>query len=80
MSQMILRLISLIFITGLSRSTIYNRIAQGLWPKPVSMGGRSVGWPESEIKALIAARIAGMSDEEIRVLVKELENNRKLGR
>ena len=29
--------------TGYSRSTIYLRITQGLWPKPVSLGARAVG-------------------------------------
>lgn len=35
--------------TGLARSTIYLRVAQGTFPKPVSLGGRAVGWVESEI-------------------------------
>ena len=35
--------------TGLSRSTIYLRISENLFPKPVSLGGRAVGWIESEI-------------------------------
>ncbi len=36
--------------TGLSRSTIYFRIAQGSFPKPISLGGRAVGWLEAEIQ------------------------------
>lgn len=59
--------------TGYSRSTIYLRIAQGLWPRPVSLGARAVGWLASEIEALNAARIAGKSDADIRVLVSRLE-------
>jgi predicted DNA-binding transcriptional regulator AlpA len=31
--------------TGCSRSTIYLRNSQGLWPKPVTIGPRAVGWP-----------------------------------
>ena len=58
--------------TGYSRSTIYLRIAQGLWPKQVSLGARAVGWPAVEVDALNAARIAGKSDAEIRVLVSTL--------
>jgi prophage regulatory protein len=77
MSQKILRLPAVKSESGHSRSTIYLRIAQGLLTKPVSLGGRSVGWPESEISTLLAARIAGKSDEEIRVLVKKLEASRK---
>jgi prophage regulatory protein len=35
--------------TGLSRSTIYLRVAQGTFPKAVSLGARAVGWLESEV-------------------------------
>lgn len=62
--------------SGLSRSTLYLRISQGLWTKPVSLGGRSVAWPENEIIALNAARIAGLSNDEVRALVKQLEASR----
>ncbi|MHB1619701.1 MAG: helix-turn-helix transcriptional regulator [Sulfuricella sp.] len=63
--------------SGLSRSTIYLRISQGLWTKPVSLGARAVGWPSSEVAAINAARIAGKTDEEIRTLVAQLEAARK---
>lgn len=63
--------------SGNSRSTLYLRISQGLWTKPVSLGGRTVGWPASEVAALNAARIAGKTDDEIRALVKKLEAERK---
>lgn len=62
--------------TGYSRSTIYLRITQGLWPKPVSLGARAVGWPASEVAALNSARIAGKSDDDIRALVARLEAQR----
>jgi prophage regulatory protein len=36
--------------TGLSRSTIYARISEGTFPKPIDLGGgRAVGWIEAEI-------------------------------
>ena len=44
--------------TGLSRSTIYDRIKQGTFPAPVQLGEKAVGWIESEIEAFLAARIA----------------------
>lgn len=59
--------------SGNARSTIYLRISQGLWTRPVSLGARAVGWPASEVEAINAARIAGKSDDEIRQLVRELE-------
>lgn len=77
MLQRILRLPAVKSESGHSRSTIYLRIAQGLWTKPVSLGGRSVGWPASEVSSLLAARIAGKTDDEIRALVVKLEAARK---
>ena len=73
----ILRLPAVKSESGYSRSTIYLRIAQGLWTKQVSLGPRCVGWPAGEVAALNAARIAGKTDEEIRALVVKLEAARK---
>ena len=77
MPTAILRLPRVKSYTGQGRSTIYLRIAQGLWVKPVSLGPRAVGWPENEVNALNAARIAGKTDEDIRALVVKLEAARK---
>lgn len=62
---------------GLSRSTLYLRVAEGTFTKPVSLGARAVGWPASEVAALNAARISGKSNSEIRDLVVKLEAARK---
>lgn len=43
--------------TGLGRSTIYNYIADGSFPKPVSLGARAVAWVESEVQDWILERI-----------------------
>ena len=77
MPQTIFRLPAVRTESGYSRSTIYLRIAQGLWTKQVSLGPRCVGWPAHEVAALNAARIAGKTDEEIRALVLKLEAARK---
>ena len=77
MLQTIFRLPAVKSESGYSRSTIYLRISQGLWTKPVSLGARAVGWPADEVAALNAARIAGKTDEEIRSLVVKLEAARK---
>ena len=42
--------------TGLSRSTLYQYIQDGLFPRPVSLGARAVGWLESDVNAWITAR------------------------
>ncbi|MDZ4251490.1 MAG: AlpA family transcriptional regulator [Sulfuritalea sp.] len=49
MANTILRLPFVKARTGLSRSTIYLRIAAGAFPAPVNLGSRAVGWLESEI-------------------------------
>ncbi len=77
MSYSILRLPAVSTQSGASRSTIYLRIQQGLWPKPVKLGPRAVGWPASEVAAINTARIAGLTDNEIRTLVIKLEVARK---
>lgn len=59
--------------TGYSRSTIYLRITQGLFPRPVRLGLRAVGWPAREIAAMNQARVAGKSDVDLRELVAKLE-------
>jgi len=73
----ILRLPAVKSESGYSRSTIYLRIAQGLWTKQVNLGPRCVGWPAHEVAALNATRIAGKTDDEIRELVLKLEAARK---
>ena len=59
--------------TGYSRSTIYLRISQGLFVRPVSIGARAVGFPAGEVEAINAARIAGKSEADIRALVAKLQ-------
>lgn len=72
-----LRLPATLAKTADGRSTHYLKIAQGFMTSPVSLGARAVGWPEHEIDAVLNARIAGKSDDEIRTLVMDLEAARK---
>ncbi|MFZ5620689.1 MAG: helix-turn-helix transcriptional regulator [Pseudomonadota bacterium] len=57
MSDSILRLPAVKARCGLSRSAIYQRIADGNFPAPVPLGGRAVGWSEQEISEWIESRI-----------------------
>jgi prophage regulatory protein len=63
--------------TGYSRSTIYDHIAAGTFPRGVPIGAKAVAWPEHEVTAIITARIAGKSNDEIRKLVARLHAARK---
>ena len=53
----LIRLKDVINCTGLARSTIYKYIDDGIFPKPVSLIGRSVAWVESEVQDWILERI-----------------------
>ena len=77
MTHTILRLPTVKSQSGYSRSTIYLRIAQGLWTKQVCLGPRCVGWPANEIEALNVARISGKTDAQIRELVRALHTKRE---
>jgi prophage regulatory protein len=56
-TTIILRLPAVRARTGLSRSTIYQRIDDGRFPKPIRLGRRAVGWIESEIEEWLAQLI-----------------------
>ena len=53
----ILRLPAVMANIGLSRSSIYLRVAEGTFPKPVSLGARAVGWLESDIQEWLRQRV-----------------------
>lgn len=48
---------------GISRSTIYRRIREGAFPKPVRIGPRATRWRESAIRVWVAGLPA--SDEDV---------------
>jgi prophage regulatory protein len=62
-----------------SHASIYSAIHDGLFTMPVQIGQRAVGWPSEEVQAIIAARIAGKSDADIRALVDQLHAARCAG-
>jgi prophage regulatory protein len=57
MATTILRLPQVKARTGLSRSAIYQKVTQGIFPKPVSLGARAVGWLEAEIEDWLAQQV-----------------------
>lgn len=54
----ILKLKEVMDCTALSRSTIYKYVSEERFPKPISLGERSVGWLDSEVEEWILAKIA----------------------
>jgi len=41
---------------GLGRSSLYAQIAKGLFPQPVKLSERAVGWREADVNAWIESR------------------------
>jgi prophage regulatory protein len=52
-----LRLPAVIERTGLSRSTIYEMVERGDFPKPVKIGARAIAWPVSSLETWAAERM-----------------------
>jgi prophage regulatory protein len=64
MPDRILRLPEVQARSGLSRSTVYLRIAQGKFPRAVPLGSpQVVGWLESEIESWIAEQVRAARGE-----------------
>ncbi len=73
----VLRNKEVLTLLGISNPTLYRRIKDGLLPPPFNLGCRAVGWLEHEVQKVIAARVAGKTDEEVKTLVSELVIARK---
>lgn len=74
----VLRISDVKAATGIcSHTTIYNAIEAGTFPNSIPLGARSVGWPSDEVQAVVAARIAGAADDELRALVQQLHAARR---
>jgi prophage regulatory protein len=52
----IIKLPEVVRKTGLSRSSVYSYIRQGIFPKPVPLGPRAVGWVASEFEHWLGER------------------------
>ena len=58
LSHKLLRLPQVKATTGLSKSTIYARIAEGTFPKQIPLGPRLVVWVESDIQNWISEQVS----------------------
>ena len=74
--KIIWRLPQVVAVTGLSKGTIYTRMADGLFPRQVHLGGKAIGWISTEVIKVLDAYAAGLTQEQIRALVKEIHAER----
>jgi len=62
---------------GKRRSAIYLDVSRGMFPPPIRIGARAVAWPRHEYQQVVAARVAGAGDDDIKELVLRLVADRK---
>lgn len=56
LNDRIWRLTQVSQITGRAKSTIWKDISKGIFPPPIRLGPRAVGWKNSEIQGWLEAR------------------------
>ena len=66
-----------ILLTGLSKSSLYNRINNGLFTPPISLGARADAFVASEVNAVVHAMIDEKAPAEIKTLVSNIIQQRK---
>jgi prophage regulatory protein len=57
---------------GVGRTKFLGDVQAGLMVPSIKLGPRACGFPASEVEAVIKARIAGATDEQLRRLVARL--------
>jgi len=73
----LIRKSQLLSILSCGKSFVQYQINKGLLPPPIRLGERNVAFLESEINKTIAAMAAGLSDKQIKTLIKKMILERK---
>lgn len=60
-----------------SKATYYKEVESGLMPTPIRAGGRQAGIFEHELDQIMSAYARGLSVNEIKELVQQIEKDRK---
>lgn len=73
----VIRTAEVLELLKISKTAFYARLKLGLLPPQISLGSRAVGFLKHEYEDVLTAFIAGKSDAEIKLLVKEIVKRRK---
>jgi prophage regulatory protein len=65
----LLRLPQVLNLIKLSRATFYKQVKDGTFPPQIHLGTNSVAWLSHEIESVLAARICGYTEAELKELV-----------
>ena len=63
---------------GGGRSSLYAEINSGLFPKPLKLGKRRIGWPECEVDAVLRFLLRGENQSDLKDFICVLEQKRFL--
>jgi prophage regulatory protein len=64
-------------LSGLTRTSLYRKMTEGLFVPTIRLGERSCAHIESEVNAMLFAMAAEKSPEELKRLVKNLVEQRQ---
>ncbi len=59
-----------------SDASVFQQMADGVLPPSISIGGRAKAWLDTEIDAIIVARVLGKDDDALREIVKSIVEKR----
>lgn len=62
---------------GISKSNFHLKLNAGLLPQAIALGANSVGYFKHEVTAVLLAMATGKSQDEIKLLVKSLVEQRQ---
>jgi predicted DNA-binding transcriptional regulator AlpA len=60
-----------------SLTTLWSQVKSRDLPEPIKIGPRAVAWHAHEIEAIVAARAAGASAQDIQALVQDIHASRQ---
>lgn len=64
-------------LSGLTRSSLYRKMKEGIFVPTISLGERSCAHIESEVNTMLFAIAAGKNESELKNLVTELVKQRQ---
>jgi prophage regulatory protein len=66
MTDTFLRCTAVVAVTGIPRSTLYELIKRGLFPRPIKLSERMAAWSSNEISDWQQRRIAARDQKKVR--------------
>lgn len=68
----------LLRILKISRSAIYLKIKDGLWPRAIKISSRTSRWFRHEVEDMIRIMASGANSDQIKQKVKKIHEARKV--